>query len=380
MLRRDHLDLVFDGLDTFAIVSLNGQQLLATANAHRQWRVDAKPALKVGRNELLVSIASPVRTLQPMVLKEPNPLPGEYDSAYGDEPKGKQTSPYIRKPKYHYSWDWGPRIINIGVWRPVRLEAWDDARIEAMQIDQEAINDAEARLTARYTLVADTAGSVTLRTHVVGPDGQTHGVDRTVQVAAGENQVTVPLSITNPQRWQPVGYGAQPLYRVRGALIEAGAETDRTERRIGLRKVDREPRLRLQGQRHSDLCQGREPDPVRQFPQPGAGRADAAHPAGCRRRQHEHAAHLGRRLLPRRRLLRNGGRNGRHDLAGLHVRRSGDAAGCRVPRECAHRGRAAGRPAPVAPLGCRLGRRQRGIVRLGELVRPQVVQEARRRR
>jgi beta-mannosidase len=238
MLQRDHLDLVFDGLDTFATVSVNGQQLLATANAHRQWRVDAKPALKVGRNELLVSIASPVRTLQPMVLKEANPLPGEYDSAFGDEPKGKQSSPYIRKPKYHYSWDWGPRIINIGVWRPVRLEAWDDVRIETLQVDQEAINDAEAQLTARYTLAADTAGSVTLRTNVVGPDGQTQGVERTVQVAAGENRITVPLTIANPQRWQPVGYGAQPLYRVQAALVEAGAETDRTERRIGLRTVE----------------------------------------------------------------------------------------------------------------------------------------------
>nr|WP_317891798.1 glycoside hydrolase family 2 protein [uncultured Sphingomonas sp.] len=238
MLQRDHLDLVFDGLDTFATVSVNGQQLLATANAHRQWRVDAKPALKVGRNELLVSIASPVRTLQPMVLKEANPLPGEYDSAYGDEPKGKQSSPYIRKPKYHYSWDWGPRIINIGVWRPVRLEAWDDVRIETIQVDQEAINDAEAQLTARYTLMADTAGSVTLRTNVVGPNGQTQGVERTVQVAAGENRITVPLTIANPQRWQPVGYGAQPMYRVQAALVEGGAETDRTERRIGLRTVE----------------------------------------------------------------------------------------------------------------------------------------------
>ena len=87
---------------------------------------------------------------QPMVLAEANPLPGEYDSAFGDEPKGKQTSPYIRKPKYHYSWDWGPRLVNIGLWRPVRLEAWDEARIDGFRVDQEAINDTEARLVARW--------------------------------------------------------------------------------------------------------------------------------------------------------------------------------------------------------------------------------------
>ncbi len=79
MLARDHVELVFDGLDTFASVTLNGKQLLATDNAHRRWRVDAKAALKPGRNELIVRIASPIRTLQPMVLADPNPLPGEYD-------------------------------------------------------------------------------------------------------------------------------------------------------------------------------------------------------------------------------------------------------------------------------------------------------------
>src|SRR5262249_46658200 len=118
---RDHLDLVFEGLDTIATVFINGKEVLKADNGHRQWRIAAKPFLKAGRNEILVRFASPIRTLQPMVLAEAHPLPGEYDSAFGDEPKGKQTSAYIRKPKYHYGWDWGPRIVNQGISGPVRL-------------------------------------------------------------------------------------------------------------------------------------------------------------------------------------------------------------------------------------------------------------------
>ena len=148
LLARDHLDLVFDGLDTFATVLVNGRPLLTADNAHRRWRADAKPLLHSGRNELTVRFASPIGTLQPMVLAEPHPLPGEYDSAFGDEPKGKQTSPYIRKPKYQYGWDWAPRIVSVGLWKPARLEAWDDARLDTMRIDQEAVTDAEARLLA----------------------------------------------------------------------------------------------------------------------------------------------------------------------------------------------------------------------------------------
>ncbi len=234
MLARDHLDLVFDGLDTFATVSVNGQPLLSADNAHRRWRGDAKPLLKPGRNEVTVRVASPIKRLQPMVLAEKNPLPGEYDSAFGDEPKGKQTSPYIRKPKYHYGWDWGPRLVAIGVWRPVRLEAWDDARIEAFRVDQQALNDAEARLSATFDIVADAQATTEVRATVTGPTGAPVTATRTVTLVPGVNVVTVPLTVTDPQRWQPVGYGAQPMYRVDAAL----GQDDSASRRIGLRTVE----------------------------------------------------------------------------------------------------------------------------------------------
>ncbi|WP_164256074.1 glycosyl hydrolase 2 galactose-binding domain-containing protein, partial [Stenotrophomonas maltophilia] len=74
-----HLDLVFDGLDTYAEVRVNGTLLIAADNAHRRWRADAKPLLRAGFNEITVVIASPIRRLQPMVLAEAHPLPGEYD-------------------------------------------------------------------------------------------------------------------------------------------------------------------------------------------------------------------------------------------------------------------------------------------------------------
>ncbi|HWU72277.1 MAG TPA: glycoside hydrolase family 2 protein [Sphingomonas sp.] len=235
MLARGHVDLVFDGLDTFATVTVNGRKLLTADNAHRRWRVDAKAALRPGRNELVVAFASPIRTLQPMVLAEPNPLPGEYDSAFGDEPRGKQTSPYIRKPKYQYSWDWAPRLVTIGLWRPVRLEAWDEARIDGFRIDQEAVNDSEARLTARWRIIADSPANVTVRARVTGPDGKQIEVSRPASLVAGENWVSAPITIAKPQRWWPVGYGAQPLYSV-DALLDTGGETsDHVAQRIGLR-------------------------------------------------------------------------------------------------------------------------------------------------
>jgi beta-mannosidase len=238
MLARDHLDLVFDGLDTFADVRVNGAPLLSSDNAHRRWRIDAKRALRLGANEILVTLKSPIRTLQPMVLAQKNPLPGEYDSAFGDEPKGRQTSPYIRKPKYHYGWDWGPRIVTIGVSGAVRLEAWDDARIATLRIEQEALTDAEARLSARLDVAGDTARRIDVRIDVTGPDGRRIRAVRQVAVAGGANAVSVPINIARPQRWQPVGYGTQPLYTVTATLMDRGKAIDSATRRTGLRTVE----------------------------------------------------------------------------------------------------------------------------------------------
>ena len=238
MLRHDRIDLVFDGLDTFARVAVNGQPLLTADNAHRRWRADARAVLRPGANTVTVTIASPIRTLQPMVLAQPHPLPGEYDSAFGDEPKGRQTSPYIRKPKYHYGWDWGPRIVTVGIVGPARLEAWDAARIDTLTIRQEAIARAEARLAIDLSVPATRTG--TARVRIVATDQQGGRIDavRTVALAPGANRITVPLTIPRPRLWQPIGYGAQPLYTIAATLDAGDGAVTRATRRTGLRTVE----------------------------------------------------------------------------------------------------------------------------------------------
>ncbi|EIZ78367.1 glycosyl hydrolases family 2, sugar binding domain protein [Novosphingobium sp. Rr 2-17] len=236
---RKHIDLVFDGLDTFATVLINGRQALVADNGHKRWRIAAKPFLKKGRNEIVVRFASPIRKLQPLVLADAHPLPAEYDSAFGDEPKGRQTSAYVRKPKYHYGWDWGPRIVSIGISGPVRLESWDDARIESFEVAQEDLNAEEARLTTKARVVADAPGKVKYYTWITGPDGKVlASSDRDISLKAGENVVSLPLTVTEPKRWWPVGYGEQPLYKVESWIMQGEVSQASAVRTIGLREVE----------------------------------------------------------------------------------------------------------------------------------------------
>ena len=237
-LSREQVELVFDGLDTFAQVSLNGQALAATDNMFRRWRLPAKALLKPGRNTLLVRLQSPIRKMQPWLLKQPYALPGAYDSQFGDEPKGVATATYVRKAQYQYGWDWGPRFVTLGIWQPVRLESWDHLRIEDFHVRQPRVDEGVAQLAAELEVQAGRRGSARLQVEVTPPEGAPFTLTRDVVLDPGRNALSVPVRIERPRRWFPAGYGEQPMYRFRASLTQDGVELAHAERRTGLRSVE----------------------------------------------------------------------------------------------------------------------------------------------
>ena len=74
-LARKHVELVFQGLDTYATVFLNGQGILRADNMFRIWRVDAKPYLKQGANTLQVVFRSPINEVLRQIQTLPFQLP-----------------------------------------------------------------------------------------------------------------------------------------------------------------------------------------------------------------------------------------------------------------------------------------------------------------
>ena len=132
----EHLDLVFEGLDTFADVYLNEQAILHADNMFRRWRIPAKALLKPGSNTLRIVFHSAVEKMIPYVKSLPYILPSISTHNYGNE-ENIATAPYTRKAPYNYGWDWGPRFMTEGIWQPVRLETWDALRIENFHIHQQ---------------------------------------------------------------------------------------------------------------------------------------------------------------------------------------------------------------------------------------------------
>jgi len=237
-LKRGHVDLVFDGLDTFADVALNGHPLLAADNMFRRWRVPAKAWLHAGANTLVVTLHSPIALLQPWLLKQPYALPGEFDTPFGDEPEGKQTANYVRKAAWQYGWDWGPRIVTEGIWKDVKLESWDVLRLADFHIAQPKVTADMAELQAQLDLRADAAGTAKVMLRWRAPDGAVQSQASDVALKAGDNRIALPLRIANPQRWWPVGYGAPNLYDFHVDVAIGGHAVASADRSTGLRSIE----------------------------------------------------------------------------------------------------------------------------------------------
>ena len=213
LLENDAVLLCCDGLDTFATVFLNGQQVGTADNMHRIWQYDVKAFLQVGDNILEVRFASPYKAVM-----EQYPIRDFSCSLEG--------FPYIRKAHCMYGWDWGPFLPDAGIWRDISILGIRTARIRDVYVKQ---HHAEGKVTLDITtnLTAYTQQPTSVAVSVVAPNGK-------VYTAGGAHCQIV---IEDPQLWWPAGFGEQPLYRVDVTLSDEQGEIDNWRRRIGLRTM-----------------------------------------------------------------------------------------------------------------------------------------------
>lgn len=221
----DGVDLVFDGLDTVAEIRLNGEVVGETANMHRRYRFDVRRLIREGANELEVAFTSPYAYAEAQ-RERLGARPGAYDP----EPNN-----FIRKAACNFGWDWGPNLAGAGIWRAVRLEQWNIARIDEV-VPRVRLEDGRGLvdLAIRLHKAVDTDVELVC---------ETAGRRVTASLAAGESTAEVRIEVDDPELWWPRGRGDQPLYPVSVRLRGRGAELDSWERRIGFRtvEVDGEP-------------------------------------------------------------------------------------------------------------------------------------------
>ena len=295
LLKRENIELVFDGLDTYAEVYLNEIRVLEANNMFRTWRVSCKNALKPGANVLRVKFRSPINEVLPLMAKLTYQLPASNDA-------GEQTSPYTRKAPYQYGWDWGPRFVTSGIWKPVTLEAWDNARLNDLHIVQKLIDRNSANLVAEVEIVSATNRDGTV--FIDNLNDKTTVAQRSVKLRPGTNVIPLDFVIRNPSLWWPNGLGAQYRYDFKARLVINGAVIDERSTRTGLRSLELRQERDETGKSFTFIingvpvfAKGGNWIPADSFPTRITRQRYQAATAVGSRCQHEHAPRLGWRHL-----------------------------------------------------------------------------------
>jgi beta-mannosidase len=215
-LSHQNIDLVFDGLDTFSEIYLNGKLIQSTDNMFRKWTVPAKQNLKAGENILQIKFKSSVSVGKELAKKVPFTMP--------ESPRS-----FVRKAQYQFGWDWGPRLVTAGIWKDVKLNFWNIARLNNIKIEQKILTKQKADLNIRAEIFAKKEGKYTF---------SINGKSQNISLKSGLNLISIPYQIQNPKLWQPNGWGDPNLYDIKVSLQKDSKMIAEKSEKIGLRTVE----------------------------------------------------------------------------------------------------------------------------------------------
>jgi beta-mannosidase len=214
LLRQQRVELVCEGLDTVAAITVNGSKVASVENMFIGYRFNVKQILRPGRNSIHVHFTAPATYIKMhrhlCTCTPPN------------DPMG--GSCVIRKEPCSFGWDWGPRLATSGIYLPIRIEGRPAWRISAVDVRQ----------THRI-------GAVSLSCVPAIDARSSKGISWRSRLSINGKLVaeskSLHLTVKNPKLWWPNGLGAQPLYTLTVELLHNGALVDTWTRRIGLRTI-----------------------------------------------------------------------------------------------------------------------------------------------
>lgn len=226
---KKRVEIVFEGLDTFADMWVNGHHIGSSRNALAPWRGDITARVRAGENLMVVRVDTGLRWAH-----------GQDISRYPFNPEagtGDKSHLLLRRSAFSTQWDWAPRVATCGIWQPVRIELHRGMALRDVCVRSQLLPGGEARLTALITLevIGDKHCGARLEMSL-------EGAAETVlyaTVAPGYNLITHTFTIPKPRLWWPNGLGEPYLYSFTCLLKNDDGElTDVASYQYGIRDVE----------------------------------------------------------------------------------------------------------------------------------------------
>ena len=231
--KKQHHEIKFEGLDTYASVYLNDSLILQSNNMHRTYIINVKPFLNKGENSLKIILESPIRKGLELYnsINYTIPVSANDQAEVGNVDGGKRVSVFTRKAGYHYGWDWGPRLVTSGIWRPVTLCSWDDFRIKDFNISYGFDGPTFIKTDVLIESSIENKNAtllITINDSVV--------VSSKVRLTKGEQNAIHHFTLNSPKLWWPNGMGKQNLYDFK-AEIRLNNRIRFSEQKLGFKAI-----------------------------------------------------------------------------------------------------------------------------------------------
>jgi beta-mannosidase len=217
LLNKQHITLNFDGLDTYASVLLNGEALIKTNNAFRNYTLPVKD-LVATKNTIKIQF-------EPTSIHE-NKAKAQLDFTM---PEGNRI--FTRKAQFQYGWDWGPVLNTSGIWKDIYIKAWDVAAIDHIYLEENTYTTQEASFNVKVTLTNPAVVGSSIEVKVAGKRF-------VLDLNETKTTYTIPVSIENPTFWWPHNLGTPHLYAVDVRLAHNGEVLDAKQLKHGVRTVE----------------------------------------------------------------------------------------------------------------------------------------------
>ena len=208
--------LRFEGLDTLCKIYLNDELIGESDNMFIPVELDVTNKLVSGQNEIRIDFQS-AKKVGEVLRKEYLEKEGmTLDRIRFDE------RAFVRKIQCMYGWDWGPRLISCGVWKPVSILEFE-SRILDVQTYQDWSEDGSVKLRVETTIQGDGELVASLSDYGVPEITGTSGV----------------FEIQDPLRWEPIGvaetFAEQTMLTVQ--LFKDDVLIDEREISIGFNQI-----------------------------------------------------------------------------------------------------------------------------------------------
>ncbi len=217
--------LIFDGVDYFAGVWLNGHKLGEHEGAFTRFEFDVTDLLRPsGNNYLAVRVTAPWK------------VPGRSHFEF-------------MKGEFAETWDALPgpsqRVYPLGLHRSVHLEVSDYTRVADLQVFTSALGVKQATLSLQVRIAsATTSKAVQLRVSIQPENFAGETLDLPVHTATAAKREEWTVNVPEPHLWWTWDQGSQNLYRANARLYDANGQIlDEYSTVFGIRTVERDENL-----------------------------------------------------------------------------------------------------------------------------------------